>query len=269
MIFPADQAVPLWSGAVPFSHGTAPEDIPTICAYYPQAWRANGRALLVFPGGAYWGLADHEGSQYAKWLAQNGYTAFVVQYRTAANGYHHPVEISDAARAVRLVRANAAELGLRPNAIGVIGSSAGGHLAASVATLHELGVREAGETADPDFGRPDFTVLCYPVISAFDHPHEGSFVLLLNDPDYRKKTDGPARRLSMELAADAHTPPAFIWHTWEDQGVPVENSLLYAARLRALGIRCELHIYEKGPHGIGLADGHPWCAECLRWMGQF
>lgn len=182
------------------------------------------------------------------------------------------MQLSDAARAVRLVRANAAALKIRPDRIGVMGSSAGGHLAAMTATWHELGVREEGESGEKDLGRPDFSVLCYPVISA-SQPDGGSVwsfrMLLGNDPAYQTSQKELAESLSMEKAADAHTPPAFLWHTWEDTGVLVENSLAYAARLRSLGIRCELHIYERGPHGMGLGDGHPWADECLRWLDSF
>lgn len=272
MNFPDRIPVPLWSSAVPFSHGSAPEDIPTIQAFFPEPRRSNGKALVVLPGGAYCLLADKEGSEYAEWLARNGYTAFVCNYRLASKHYYHPVQLADAARAVRLVRAHAAGLGIRPDRIGIMGSSAGGHLAAMTATWHELGVREEGESAEKDLGRPDFSVLCYPVISCLQP--DGSTVwtfrmLLGNDSRYPETRKELAEKLSMEKSADAQTPPAFLWHTWEDEGVPVENSLAYVARLRSFGIRCELHIYERGPHGMGLADGHPWTGECLRWLDYF
>jgi len=154
-------------------------------------------------------------------------------------------------------------LGVHADKIGVMGSSAGGHLAASCATLHELGLREEGETDAKNFGRPDFSILCYPVISGCEPYSEfGSFKCLLGET----ATEELTRLLSMEKSVDAATPPAFIWHTFEDAAVPVENSLAYAAALKKFNIPFELHVYEQGAHGIGLAGGHPWCAECLRWL---
>ncbi len=265
MDFPDRQALHLWTNEIPFAHGNSPEkDIPTITPYHPSTWNKNGKAVVILPGGAYWGLAQHEGYAYAEWLVTKGYTAFVVNYRLGSNGYRHPAELSDAARGIRLVRENAESLGIRKNSIGIIGSSAGGHLAASCATFHELGAREKGESEEKDLGRPDFSILCYPVISGCEpYSHFGSFENLLGEtdsPELRKK-------LSMEKSVDAHTPPAFIWHTWEDGCVPVENAIAYAAALKKFSIPFELHIYEKGGHGLGLAGGqHPWAEECLRWL---
>ena len=265
MEFKQGQPVNLWSGKAPLAHGDEPEDIPTITPYFPYVWKNTGKAVIVLPGGGYWGLADHEGSEYGKWLAQNGYTAFVVKYRLGANSYRHPAEISDAARAIRVVRTHAGELGIDPHKIGIMGSSAGGHLAASCATLHELGLREEGESTEKDLGRPDFAILCYPVISGVEPwSHFGSFDNLLGAGHSKEL----AQALSMEKAADKNTPPVFIWHTWQDQCVPVENSLMYAMRLKECGVPCDLHVYEVGPHGMGLAGGHPWTEECLRWLAR-
>lgn len=254
----------LWTKTPPFSHGNAPEDIPTITPFLPSSWNANGKSVVVLPGGGYWGLADHEGPGYAEWLAANGYAAFVVKYRLGAHKYHHPAEISDAARAVRFVRSITPQLKLKADKIGIMGSSAGGHLAATASTVHHLGVREEGETDAPNAGRPDFTILCYPVVSLVsEFTHAGSRSNLLgdkvNDPELRKL-------LSPELNVTKDTPPAFIWHTYEDGGVPVENSFMYASALRKAKIPFELHVYEKGGHGLGLAGGHPWADECLRWL---
>ena len=161
------------------------------------------------------------------------------------------------------MRTHAKELGIDPHKIGIMGSSAGGHLAASCATFHEMGIREEGESMEKNLGRPDFTILCYPVISSDEKiGHTYSFDMLLGpdaDPELRTL-------LSMEKSADKDTPPAFIWHTWEDLAVPVENSLLYALRLRECGVRFDIHVYEKGGHGMGLGDGHPWGEECLRFL---
>lgn len=267
MNFPDRQPIALWNAEPPFALGNDEDkDIPSITAYFPSSWKKNSKSVVVFPGGGYGGLAGHEGSVYAEWLASNGYTAFVVKYRLGSNKYRHPVELSDAARAVRLVRTNAKELGLRTDAIGVIGSSAGGHLAASCATLHEDGVREKDEPADKNLGRPDFSILCYPVISGCEpYSHFGSFRNLLGET----ATEELTKYLSMEKAVDANTPPSFIWHTFEDTCVPVENAIAYATALREKNIPFELHIYEKGAHGLGLAGGHPWADECLRWLERF
>lgn len=266
MNFPDRQPVPLWSKEVPYSLGNDPvKDIPTITAYFPQCWKKNRRAVVIMPGGGYGMLAEHEGHGYAEWLASEGVTAFVVKYRLGSNKYRHPAELSDAARGIRLVRANAEALGIRPDCIGIMGSSAGGHLAASCATLHEYGFREEGESKEKNFGRPDFSILCYPVISGTEpFSHFGSFQNLLGET----ATEELMKLLSMEKSVDAETPPAFIWHTFEDTAVPVENSIAYASALKNFNIPFELHIYEKGHHGIGLAGGHPWAEECLRWLND-
>lgn len=266
MKFIDQQPVPLWSGTAPLALGNDPEDNPTLTVFYPRQWRSTRKAVVVLPGGGYACLCQHEGYEYAKWLADNGYTGIVCNYRvhTAEHPYHHPVMISDAARAIRVVRAHAEELGIDPHKIGIMGSSAGGHLAASCATHHEIGLREEGESTEKDLGRPDFTILCYGVLTFGEYTHVGTRTNLLG------ATPDPALVdfCSMEKSADSHTPRAFIWHTWEDQAVPVQNSLLYAARLKEMGVHCDVHIYERGVHGIGLAGGHPWTTELLRWLEQ-
>jgi len=147
-----------------------------------------------------------------------------------------------------------------------MGSSAGGHLAGLCAALHEQGIREPGESAEKNDGRPDFVILCYAVISGINTKisHQGSFINLLgNHP-----TEEQLESVSLEKITDENAPAAFIWHTWQDQVVPVQNSLFYAARLKECGVECDLHVYEKGYHGIGLCGGHPWTTECLRWLSQ-
>ena len=259
--------VPLWCGTPPAGESGPSSQTPTIALYLPPVWKANHRALVIFPGGGYRALAQYEGEGYAEFFASHGYCCFVVQYRLGGEQVekpcHHPAEISDAARAVRLVRSLAPEMHFDPNKIGVVGSSAGGHLAASVSVLPELGltIPEEGEIAKIS-SRPDFTILCYPVITLGKFTHAGSKRCLLgDDPD-------PAlvEKLSLENSVNAHTPPAFLFHRLGDTDVPCENSLLYAKALRRFGIPFELHIYEKGGHGGGLAQGHPWTTEVLRWM---
>lgn len=263
MNFPDRQPVPLWTNEVPLAHGKAPEDIPTLTAVFPLPWKKNKKSVVILPGGGYAALAPHEGIAYAEWLAEHGYTAFVVNYRLGSANYHHPAEISDAARGIRVVRTHAAELGLHPHKIGIMGSSAGGHLAAACSTLHELGLRETGESQEKDLGRPDFAILCYPVISGCEpYSHFGSFENLLGKDAPEELT----RLLSMERSVNETTPPTFLWHTFEDGCVPVENSIAYANALQRHHVRMELHIYECGSHGIGLCGGHPWTEQCLRWL---
>ena len=258
--------IPLWSSDVPLAIENDTEHLPTITPYFPNVWKFNRRAVVIFPGGAYAHLADHEGKGYAEYFSQQGYWCFVVKYRLGTNGYHHPAEISDAARGVRFVRALASELGIRSNAVGVMGSSAGGHLAAHLGNCCE----EALYASDEDksiSSRPDWMILCYPVITfelPFANVYSGEMLMGTKTPDPEQ-----VARLSCEKTVTKHTPPAFIWHTVEDQGVPVENSLMYAAALQKNAIPFELHIYEKGPHGTGLFNGHPWAGEAIRWMEQF
>ena len=259
-------AIPLWCGNPP-AGASDPEQIPVMTPYAPPAWKFNHRALLIFPGGAYARLADYEGKGLAEYFCEQGYYCFVVNYRLGKDlgkaGCHYPAQLSDAARAVRLVRSWADELGCRTDKIGVVGSSAGGHLAASVSVLPELGltIPEEGETAKIS-SRPDFSILCYPVISLGKYTHEGSKKNLLGENHDPALED----RLSLEKQVNANTPPAFLYHRLGDTAVPCENSILYARALRQHGIPFELHIYEKGDHGGALAQGHPWAAEALRWI---
>ena len=270
MIFANGKEIPLWNGKPVLSHGDQEGiDIPTITPYFPAVWNSNRKAIVIFPGGAYTILADHEGRGYAEFFASRGFHCFVVKHRLGADKkYHHPAELSDGARAVRLVRAAAKELGIRPDCIGVMGSSAGGHLAATVCNMHEQGLKSSdeGEIAAVS-SRPDFAVLCYPVISADPAiAHKGSFINLLGIPEFDAVK---CRELSQELLVTEQTPPTFLWHTMQDDGVFFENSLVYAEALRKAGVGFELHIYEKGPHGTGLFQGHPWAEECVRWLAGF
>lgn len=268
MLF-TDKVIPLWPGMPPLSHGNEKEeDLPTITAYFPPLWKANKKAIVILPGGAYYGLAAHEGQGYAEYFASMGFHCFVVKYRLGSNHYHHPAELSDAARAVRLVRSEAKELGIREDCIGIMGSSAGGHLAASLGNLYmkALTAEEEGEIKNIS-SRPDFMVLCYPVISSDPAiAHKGSFVNLSGMEDMPEELHND---LSLERSVHADTPPAFIWHTVGDTGVPCENSMVYAMALRKYSIGFELHIYEKGAHGQGLFSGHPWAEECIRWINTF
>ena len=269
-VFQNGKEIPLWPSVPVLHHAQSRADCPTITPCFPPVWKANGKALIIYPGGAYIGLAEHEGRGYAEYFSAQGFFCFVVKYRRGGkdNGYHHPVELCDAARSVRMVREASAELGIHSDCIGVVGSSAGGHLAASVGNMHEqaLKAKDEGPTAEVS-SRPDFTILCYAVISSDPACwNRGSFLNLLGEADF---TEENCRALSQELLVTKQTPPAFLWHTMEDTGVPCENSILYAKALRRANVPFELHIYEKGAHGQGLFHGHPWAAECIRWLNRF
>ena len=270
MIFENGKEISLWPTEPVLSRGSQPGlDISTITAYFPPVWKVLRKAVVIYPGGAYHHLAEHEGRGYAEYFASNGYHCFVVKHRLGADkGYHHPVELADAARGMRMVRAAAAELGIRPDCIGVMGSSAGGHLAATVCNLHGQALKAPDEGGAADVSaRPDFAVLCYPVITSDPrYCNRASFLNLLGEADFNEEK---CLALSQEKRVTAQTPPTFLWHTLQDKGVPCENSIVYAQALRAAGVPFELHIYEKGPHGQGLFKGHPWAEECIRWLSQF
>lgn len=256
----------LWDGDVPHAQGTDPADIPTLTHYSPGL-NTTRTAVIVFPGGGYSTLAmNHEGRQVANWFNAQGITAFVLRYRHGST-YRHPVPLGDALRAVRLVRSRAAEFGIDPDRIGILGFSAGGHLASTVATRFDAGDATAPDPIDRVSSRPDFVVLCYPVIvSSAPFAHQGSFRSLLGD-------DAPAElraSLSNDTQVRPDTPPTFLFHTNADTGVPPENSVQYYLALRRAGVPAELHIFEPGPHGVGLALNHPvlhaWPELLSAWM---
>lgn len=262
------QPLPLWPNGAPGALGTADKDIPTLTPYLPEPDQATGAAIVVCPGGGYGGLAPHEGNDYALWLNQHGVAAFVLKYRLGSNGYRHPAMLQDAARAVRLVRANAGEWKVDPKRVGIMGSSAGGHLASTLLTHFDAGDPNATDPVERQSSRPDLGILCYAVITMGRYTHEGSKRNLLGNSPSPELVD----LLSNEKQVTKDTPPCFIWHTWEDGAVPVENSLQFAVALRKAGVPFALHIYQKGGHGMGLADKppfahpHPWAADCLFWL---
>src|SRR5438132_3029762 len=220
-----DVPIPLWPQGAPGALGTQDKDIPTLTPIFPKEPAiASGAAMVIFPGGGYGALASYEGQDYGEWLATNGVTCFVVKYRLGSDGYRHPRMLEDAARAVRLVRANAAQWKIDPNRVGVIGSSAGGHLASTLLTHFDLGSPDASDPVDRQSCRPDLGILCYPVISMGTNTHQGSKDNLLG----ANPSPELVRLLSNELQVKSNTPPCFIWHTWEDNAVKVENSLDYA-----------------------------------------
>ena len=241
--------MPLWPNGAPGAAGDSDADKPTLTVFLPTKNQANGTGVIVCPGGSYTGLAsNHEGRQVANWLNSLGIAAFVLKYRLGPR-YHHPIELGDAQRAIRLVRAHAADYGVSPDRLGVMGFSADGHLAATTGTHFD-----GGSPNDPDpiqraGSRPDFLVLAYPVISfTTPYTHRASMHNLLGEnPDPKL-----AESLSEELQVTAQTPPTFLFHTTEDKTVPVENSVLFYLALRKAGVPAEMHIFEHGPHGVGL-----------------
>lgn len=263
-----EEAVVLWDDGAPGALGEEPKDIPSITPYLPEKAVANGAAIVVCPGGGYGALAmDHEGDQIGKWLNSFGVAAFVLDYRHRRKGYGHPAPMNDVQRAIRTVRAKSSDWGIDPERIGVLGFSAGGHLASTAATHFDEGNADSEDEIERVSCRPDFAVLCYPVI-AFEEPytHKGSQRNLLGDdadPELVKS-------LSNEKQVTADTPPTFLWHTSEDRAVPPQNSIHFYLALRAAGVPAELHIYEKGRHGLGLARDIPsvssWPKRCEEWM---
>ena len=243
------------TGSLP---GASTRPAPRIECWLPLEGQRSGIGLIIFPGGGYGGLAEHEGKGYAEFFVQHGVSCFVVTYRLGSQGFRHPAMIEDALAAVCTVRQRAAEFGVSPNRIGVMGSSAGGHL-----TAHTL--VDYGRLKGPVSLRPDFGVLCYPVVTMLDpFTHAGSRANLLG----AEAKEEAWRAVSPELLVTRETPPAFLWHTWDDGAVPVENSLLFAAALRRNGVPFELHIYPAGRHGLGLNTDYPWGRDCARWMQQ-
>lgn len=260
---------PLWPQGAPGALGKEDKDIPTLTVYLPDPDKAGGAAVVICPGGGYGGLANHEGEHYARFLNEQGVAGFVLKYRLGSAGYRHPVMLQDAARAVRTVRARAAEWKVDPKRVGIMGSSAGGHLASTLLTHFDAGQPDAEDAIDRQSSRPDAGILCYAVITMGRFTHQGSKHNLLGD----SPSDELVQNLSNELQVTKETPPCFIWHTWEDGAVPVENSLQFAEALRKNGVPFDLHIYQKGGHGMGLGSGqwdpskrHPWTTDLVFWL---
>lgn len=262
---------PLWQGDAPGSRGNEAKDIPTLTPFFAPPGKATGAAFIICPGGGYGHLAPHEGFHYALWLNEQGIAGFVLKYRLGTAGYHHPAMLQDVQRAIRYVRAHADAWGLDPNRVGVMGSSAGGHLAATALTHFDGENPDAVDPIDRVGSRPDLGILCYAVITMGANTHAGSKLLLLGDNPDPKLVD----LLSNERQVSDRTPPVFIFHTFEDATVKVENALDFAAALRRHGVAFSLHIYPKGSHGMGLGSAqwdpdnrHPWTYECARWLKE-
>ena len=257
----------LWPEGAPGAVGSEPQDKPKMTVYRAPAGKANGAAVVVCPGGGYRTLAsDHEGKQVAEWLNSLGVSAFVVQYRLGPR-YRYPAPLQDAQRAIRLVRARATDWGVDPGRVGILGFSAGGHLASTAGTHFDDGRTDAPDPVERESSRPDFMVLAYPVISLL-HPsvHKGSRDHLLGeDPDPKL-----LESLSTDTQVTPRTPPTFLFHTDEDTSVPPDHSILFYEALRKAKVPAELHVFLKGRHGVGLAPEDPvltlWPGLCAAWM---
>ena len=260
--------IPLWAEGAPLAVGKEESDIPTITVWKkPESSKQPLAAVVICPGGGYGGLAtDHEGKDPAEFLTGLGIQAFILRYRLAQK-YQHPAPILDCQRAIRWVRANAKTYNLDSDKIGIWGFSAGGHLASTASTQFTSSNPEAKDPIDRPSSRPNFSILCYPVIS-MEPPvtHNGSRKNLLGpnpDPEL-------AKSLSNHLRVTANTPPTFIFHTREDKAVIIQNSDLYAESLKKAGVEHEFIIFDKGSHGVGLGGKDPvlslWHKKLEKWL---
>lgn len=258
----------LWPEGAPGAMGQEEKDQPMLIRYPAPEHMATGAAVVVCPGGGYNMLAmDHEGHQIARWLNSFGVSAYILTYRLGRNGYKHPIPMNDGKRAIRTVRANAENWNIDEERIGVLGFSAGGHMASTLGTHFDAGQEGTTDPIDQVSSRPDFMVLLYPVISfTEDYQHSGSRISLLGE-DADPTT---VRSLSNELQVTDETPPAFLVHTTEDKAVPPENSIYFYLELKKRNIPVEMHIFEKGRHGLGMgAPGTAfsnWPKLCEEWM---
>jgi acetyl esterase/lipase len=265
----AQTEVPLWNGPAPQSHGTSPNDIPTLTVFLPPNTTAPTSAVVICPGGGYAGLAfDHEGINEAKWLNGKGVAGMVLKYRLPVNGYRHPVPMLDVQRAIRFVRSHAADWKINPAKVGIMGFSAGGHLAATADTHFDAGTDTAKDPVDRLGCRPDFAILVYAVISMKDGiTHGGSKANLLGpNPD-----PATVLNLSNETQVTPHTPPTVLVHAVDDGAVPIENSRLMYAALQKAGVPSALQEYPTGGHGFGFGatpDQSPagWLDKAYDWV---
>ena len=259
----------LWPAGAPEALGDADEDKPTLTVFLPAGLNATKTGVVVAPGGGYQHLAtEKEGYAIAEWLNARGVAAFVLKYRLGPK-YHHPVEMWDAQRAIRMVRAHAAEYGIAADHVGMWGFSAGGHLTATAGTQFDWGKADSADVVERQGSRPDFLVLGYPVITMMEpYVHHGSLKNLLgDDPD-----PALARSLSAETRVTTDTPPTFLFSTTDDKTVPVMNSVMFYEALVKAGVPAEMHIFQQGAHGAGLAAANPqlsvWPDLVAKWMRE-
>jgi acetyl esterase/lipase len=258
----------LWPNGAPGAVGDADDDQPTITAYIPAS-NPTKTAVVIAPGGGYQHLSMvREGSDVAAWLNDRGVAAFVLKYRLGMK-YHSPIELGDAQRAIRTVRADATKYGIAPDHIGMWGFSAGGHLTASAGTMFDAGNATAADPIEHESSRPDFLILAYPVITMQDpYVHKGSRTFLLGDAPTQAQMDG----MSPEMHVTAQTPPTFLFSTTDDHTVPVLNTVMFYTALVKAGVPAEMHIFQHGGHGSGLAPANPqlkpWTEMLSKWMRE-
>lgn len=260
---------PLWPNGAPGALGNEAKDVPRLFAYPLKSEQEATAAVVVCPGGGYGGLAvGYEGHEVAEWLNTIGVAGFVLTYRHAPD-YRHPAPLQDAQRAIQMVRARASEWNVDPRRIGILGFSAGGHLSAHAGVSYVDGDASAADPVARVTSRPDFLVLVYPVISMLPPDgHAGSAKNLLGDNATREQIEA----VSPHLHVTRDTPPAFLVHTTEDEGVSARNPLLFYDALLQAGVSCELHIFQQGRHGLGLGNKPPvlpfgeWPALCAKWF---
>jgi len=256
----------LWPAGAPGALGDEDRDKPALTIYMPPNTAGPMTAVIIAPGGGYGRLSMNlEGRAPANYLNTLGIAAFVLRYRLGPR-YHHPIELGDVQRAIRILRARASEWHLAPDRIGLMGFSAGGHLASAASTHFDAGKADAADPIDRMSSRPDFAILGYPVITFVEAwTHQGSKTNLLGDaPDASL-----ARSLSSETQVTAATPPAFIYQTNADTTVPAENAVAYYLALRKAGVPSELHVFRNGPHGTGLGQQDPALAEWPRLLANW
>ncbi|MHC4532864.1 MAG: alpha/beta hydrolase [Planctomycetota bacterium] len=262
----------LWANGAPGAKGADDGDKPTLTIYLPAKEKATGAAVVICPGGGYGHLAmDHEGHQIAQWLNSFGVAGFILQYRHSKRGagYGHPAPLQDVQRAVRTVRSRAKEWKVDPTRIGILGFSAGGHLASSAGTHFQNRYNDIRDSIDKVSCRPDFMILIYPVISFTESfTHKGSRRNLLGNNPERELVEN----MSNERQVTAQTPPTFLVHGNDDKGVPPENSIFFYLALRKAKVPAEMHIYENGRHGFGLGKNFgpvsTWPTRCQDWMNN-
>jgi acetyl esterase/lipase len=273
----------LWNGDAPGAFGHEPQDIPTLTPYLVSGATKPTAAMVICPGGGYQILAAHEGEGYALWLNRLGISAFVLKYRLGSASYRHPVMMQDATRAIRLVRAKSEDWNVDFKRVGLMGSSAGGHLASTLLTHFDTGNPLSNDPVEWESCRPDLGVLCYPVITMGTNTHAASREMLLGT----SPAPGWLELLSNEKQVTRNTPPCFLWHFWEDTAVKVSNSQNFALALRRHRVPVVLQLYHQRPedkinHGNGLGEGaynpqthtldwnklHPWTQDCFRWLKE-
>jgi acetyl esterase/lipase len=254
-----EKTMTLWPGTAPGALFSPRADIPALQVFLPAAEAATGSSIIICPGGSYSSLSPHEGGVIGEWLAKNGIAAFVLRYRLAPK-YHYPVQLVDGQRAIRFVRSHAEQWKLDPARVGILGFSAGGHLASSTATHYTDGDPDSRDPVERVSSRPDLQILIYPVITMGPGTHQGSKNNLLGPNPSQELID----LTSNEKQVNEKTPPAFLVHSVKDRDVPVSNSDSYAQALKKYNVPYEYLRGELGGHGFGLADD--WSARSIAWL---